>query len=143
MLHVTVRSKVERALRAFSTGERYPPDINEVTRTAKLTNYLVPEFPGWEVDAEYNRDIDKTKKLMGDVVKPDVIIHRRHRKRENLLVIEAKPKSRRRGERADKQRLKTFCTDPNYLYEHCAFLLFQLRDQDHPYKIEWLCCHDE
>lgn len=50
------------------------------------------EFAKYNLDSEYNRNIDKVKKLRehGNVVYPDLIIHKRGSNDDNLLVVEVK-----------------------------------------------------
>lgn len=83
------------------------------------------------------------KKLKGKIVKPDIIVHRRLH-RDNLLVIEAKKATNRRGVAEDKVRLEAFHVDPMYQYQHCAFLTFLFDEgQRHQCAVEWLCCRDK
>ena len=141
MLHITVETQLKRAITAFCQEERLPRTVNEVTLTTTLARYVAEEFPAWNVDAEYNRKMDDVKKLKGKVVKPDIIVHRRQRTR-NLLVIEAKKSTNPIGVAEDKLRLKDFHVDRQYHYEHCAFLTFRFdADQRHQCSVEWFCCN--
>jgi len=95
-------------------------DVNERSVTHKLAEYLQREFGGWHVDCEYNRvgnNSNSSKILEGlaeelyklgfrkeaptddpkwrarqkqDTVFPDIIVHRRGDKADNLLVLEVK-----------------------------------------------------
>jgi hypothetical protein len=142
MVHATVETKLDRAIAAFCERERFPRTVNEVTLTTTLAHYIRAEFQDWNVDAEYNRRMEDVKKLRGNVVKPDIIIHRRQR-RDNLLVIEAKKATNRRGVVEDKRRLQDFQGDPGYQYQHCAFLTFRFdENQRHQCAVEWFCCRD-
>lgn len=77
-------------------------DVNERSVTHHLAVCLACEFPGWDVDVEYNRNVGEIKRLhhlsaqqvatgdtTGVTVYPDIIVHRRGT-HENLLVTEAK-----------------------------------------------------
>jgi hypothetical protein len=66
---------------------------------AKLACYLVPRFPTYDVDVEYNRHGLVPKRLNlppgwaedgVQLIVPDLIIHRRGHDRDNLLVAEVK-----------------------------------------------------
>lgn len=80
-------------------------DVNERSLTHKLAEYMVPQFPGWDVDCEFNRSGETPKTLAGwrsrtvaiddtnaQTVFPDIIVHRRGTE-DNLLVVEAKKSS--------------------------------------------------
>jgi hypothetical protein len=123
-------------------------DVNERTITHKLAEYLEPEFPGWNVDCEYNRNHDKTKKLQslrGDVapiddtdgisVFPDIIVHKRITD-ENLLVIEVKKSTSRRSSDFDKQKLLAFKEELNY--QHALFLQVTTGKNELSAKLEWM-----
>jgi hypothetical protein len=78
-------------------------DAHEQTITHRLASYMQPSFPGWSVDCEYNRRGHVVKRLPstpsvhlpnisdenGSPIKPDIIVHQRHKK-ANLLVVEVK-----------------------------------------------------
>jgi hypothetical protein len=143
MLHATVENRLNRAIATFCQYERFPRTVNEVTLTTTLAHYVREEFRHWNVDAEYNRRRDDVKTLKGKIVKPDIIVHRRQR-RDNLLVIEAKKATNRRGVEEDKRRLEDFHADPEYRYQHCAFLTFRFdEDQRHQCGVDWFCCAGE
>lgn len=127
----------QRVIAAIARFYRHDPellevDVNERTITHKLAEYLQDEFPEWHVDCEYNRlgtDV-KRLSLIGEVVTPfdteaktvfpDIIIHRR-RKKKNLLVIEVKKISG--GDKIkDHEKLEAFTQDPNYRYCFGLFL---------------------
>ncbi|GJL61207.1 MAG: hypothetical protein NPIRA03_40640 [Nitrospirales bacterium] len=123
-------------------------DVNERTITHKLAEYLEPEFPGWNVDCEYNRNHDQTKKLQslrGDVapiddtdgisVFPDIIVHKRITD-ENLLVIEVKKSTSRKSPDFDKQKLLAFKEELNY--QHALFLQVTTGKNELSAKLEWM-----
>jgi hypothetical protein len=82
-------------------------DANERAITHRLGVYLAVLFPSWDVDCEYNRDGHEVKALSGQVVVPDVIVHRRGTQ-ENLLVIEVKKTTSNESDEADKKKLRAF-----------------------------------
>jgi hypothetical protein len=111
---VTPLERVRAAYDDFLKSDQHllTVDANERSLTNKLACYLEHEFPGWDVDCEYNRDGHETKRLDGPVV-PDVIIHRRGIK-ENFIVIEAK-KSSTSGVGNDVEKLLRFKSELGYL----------------------------
>lgn len=105
-------------------------DANERSITHRLAIYLEQELPDWDVDCEYNRalghgrwkkvlDFDFGKEgvrpddLNARSVFPDIIVHRRG-KRQNLLVMEVKKSTSSEGDERDLSKLKAF-TDPRKL----------------------------
>jgi hypothetical protein len=67
--------------------------INEQTLTFRLGLHLANQFPGHNVDCEYNRLWDGKKlcrRFSKSWMKPDVVVHIRQSDKANLLCIEAK-----------------------------------------------------
>lgn len=131
-------------------------DVNERSITHRLAVYLEEEVGGeWNVDVEYNREgedeVSKSismehlkSKISDDVdpedldaktVYPDVIVHNRGERYENLLVIEAK-KSGRSGE-YDREKLTAYKEELRY--EHGVFVTFEgIRSSEDPsYCCDW------
>jgi hypothetical protein len=131
-------------------------DVNERSITHRLAFYLDEEVDcEWGVDIEYNRvgedEVSKSvpmeylkSKISDDVdpedldaktVYPDVIVHKRGKRYENLLVIEAK-KSGRSGE-YDREKLTAYKEELRY--EHGVFVTFEgIRpDEDPGYCCDW------
>ena len=94
-------------------------DANERSITHRFACYLDKRFEGWDVDCEYNRDEDVTKRINhridrippddahSDIVLPDIIVHRRGSS-DNLLVIEVKKSTSQVSPDADLDRLYAF-----------------------------------
>lgn len=113
-------------------------DANERSISHKFAEYLQSEFPGWNVDCEYNRDGFEVKELKfkseeiksddteGITVFPDIIVHIRNSK-ENLLIIEVK-KSTNKGQTLDEKKLRAF-TSEYYNYKFGLFLKFYTGDE--------------
>ena len=116
-------------------------NVNERSITHKLAEYLAREFDDWDVDCEYNRNFDETKRLdsLRDLLKvaglelkgddtngvtvfPDIIIHRRGRE-ENLLVIEVKKTTNKINREFDLYKLESFHQDLEYRFS--AFVEFR------------------
>lgn len=102
--------------------------------THRLALYLESEFPGWDVDCEYNRLGDAPKKLTRRLseqvdaadtdaytVFPDIVVHRRG-EQLNLLVIEAKKLTSSRGLADDETKLLEYQAQFGYL--HAALVVF-------------------
>lgn len=117
-------------------SDLFSVDANERSITHKLAEYLQAEFKGWNVDCEYNRRGLITKKVrsivFGEInpddteaktVFPDIIVHRRDRK-DNLLVIEVKKVGTRTDSiERDLDKLRGFCREETFLYKYGLFLI--------------------
>lgn len=70
-------------------------DASEWAVTHRLAVYVEAEFPGWNIDCEYNRQgvsEDIKRRADGSGVRPDIIVHHRGfvELEHNLLAIEIK-----------------------------------------------------
>jgi hypothetical protein len=122
-------------------------DVNERAITHRLAMYLQEEFPGWDVDCEYNRNHDQVKQLRfpegqcrpddtnAKTVFPDVIVHTRNTG-QNLLVIEVKKDSNNEGEEYDLEKLHAFKSE--LAYSSAAFIKFRTRQNPGAQPIRWL-----
>lgn len=120
-----IEKKLHHALATMQQQDAHllSADVNERSITHRLAMYLQAEFPDWHVDAEYNRDHDKIKRVRlattsketddidGHTVFPDIIVHRRNAD-ENLLVIEVK-KTGEVGMGKDKEKLEAYTSPKN------------------------------
>ena len=114
-----------------------------------LASHLQREFADWQVDCEYNRnhELPKTVRLPtrdapswddthARTVFPDIIVHRRDRD-ENLLVIEVKKSTAPpRLEEFDKEKLRAFRKELGYRF--AVFISLATRGEAEPYSIEWI-----
>jgi hypothetical protein len=128
---VDIVSRLERACTTFLENDAalLRVDANERSMTHRLAQYLQCEFPGLNVDCEYNRKGKTPKRLRGHVdqaitapdtkgttVFPDIIVHRRGAQC-NLLVIEAKKYPYTEDElNYDKRKLQAYCDELRYEY---------------------------
>lgn len=131
---VDVDAKIKNACERFMKNDRrlLELDTSERSMTHKLAEYLQQEFPGWDVDCEYNRDGHNPKVLVWNEcphsprvsgrVFPDVVIHRRDT-RENLVAIEAK-KSIKKSNGHDDCKLKVYRQSLHY--QHCFLVAFPI-----------------
>lgn len=113
---------VKTVIHRLYKNDRYliENDVNERAITHKIAEYLQAEFNDWHVDCEYNRDGNDVKKLIykdgnGHKINPDVIVHKRGKK-ENLLVLEIKCEWNREDREGDKNKLKAL-TGKQYAYQ--------------------------
>jgi len=136
---VKVANKVIIALQRLfeSDAELLIRDLHEQTITGNLACHLRRCFPKWHVDCEYNRDGHEIKKTDGKMGKPDIIVHRRG-KPKNLLVIEVKKSNSQVHDEEDIQKLRDYC-DGSLRYKVGLFLKLTVGD-DAPglSGIKWL-----
>ncbi len=103
-------------------------DVHERSTAHRLATHMEPLFEGWNIDCEYNRDIQDKKLLQGiaalragenptDSVFPDIIVHAREERgaHANLLVVELKRNSVR--DDLDFRKLELF-TDQAGKYQY-------------------------
>ena len=157
---------VETSLKRLVTDDEYllRSDVNERSLSHRFAIYLQEEVArwngSWNVDCEYNRDIeggnDYSKKLDfsaaeldhfhpsfddedASTVFPDVIVHQRGRPGSsggNLIVIEMKKTSSRDNGTFDKTiKLPRYCSQLEYRY--AAFVMLETQGQP-SYKLEWI-----
>lgn len=122
-------------------------DINERTLAHRLAIYLESEFPGYNVDIEYNRNVEigehepkyiwnvkegfenaykraiqahaDIKEFIEQITTyPDIIVHERGTNSHNLLVIEIKKNNNKTDWEIDKTKLIAFTKlDEGYKYK--------------------------
>jgi hypothetical protein len=157
---------VETSLKRLVTDDEYllRSDVNERSLSHQFAIYLQEEVTrwseSWNVDCEYNRDIEggedysKTLDLSADeldhfhpsfedehasTVFPDVIVHQRGKPGSsggNLIVIEMKKTSSRDNGTFDKTiKLPRYCSQLGYRY--AAFVMLETRGQPN-YKLDWI-----
>lgn len=151
-----IKERIERALSEVLNNDKYllEEDINERTIAHKLATYLQSEFPGYNVDCEYNRNVmsedgkkiihalkpkleelkpltKKEKKIdnitIERLVYPDIIIHKRGTPENNLCIIEIK----KSNISSDYDKLKLECYTSgdyrnNLIYKLGIFIEFSV-----------------
>lgn len=144
-----VRKMVENALTKLSQNDAQllVKNVNERSITHKLAEYLQQEFADWDVDCEYNRNLDEIKRLRvprngvgwddleSKTVFPDIIVHKRGTKK-NLLVIEVKKSNSPVPDSFDRQKLRAFHQEP-FNYEFGLFIKFDVTQSSGRPKLEW------
>ena len=122
-------NKVAAALREFYAHERFlfEKDLGERTLTHRLAVYLERQFPGWEVDCDYNRLGERTLRLphgtivstddhLGKSVYPDIVVHQREIP-NNLLAVEVRKASNHQPPEHDQHKLRAL-TDPHLWFAY-------------------------
>jgi hypothetical protein len=130
-----VSDRLARAVARLLANDRHllMVDANERAITHRLAVLLEPEFPGWDVDCEYNRDLGEVKELelperdratpgvmRSRPVLPDIIVHHRNTE-ENLLVIEARKAGAQNRGVDQREKLQAFVQQLGYA--HAVFLV--------------------
>src|SRR5579871_4524533 len=101
----TELNRLIAALREFYAHEAFlmERDLGERALTHRLAVHIEKQFPGWEVDCDYNRLGERTMRLphgtivstddhLGKSVYPDIVVHQRDIP-NNLLAIEVRKAS--------------------------------------------------
>jgi len=114
-------------------------DVSERSITHKLAEYLQQLFPDYNVDCEYNRNINEPKSIMalkfeleekglltkkeklskleeeliGRAVYPDIIIHHRGTNKDNKCIIEVKKSNSSVNKEYDDIKLRAYTTKEN------------------------------
>lgn len=128
-----ILSKLKKALRTLENKDLYlvEKDLHERTIVCKLANYLQTEFEGLDVDVEYNKNADVSKKIIKNSnenndeeisVYPDIIIHKRGTS-ENRLIVEVKKKTNSKNREFDMYKIIQYLNPKNNLkYENGIFI---------------------
>lgn len=136
-----IRQKLRTAIDLVLRRDRHllEKDANERSITHRLAIYLEAEFPGWNVDCEYNRIKGDPKRLhlaeehlpptderatadtKGRTVFPDIIVHHRGED-ENLLVIEIKKANSNVPNEFDLCKLREYKREDTLGYKYGVFL---------------------
>ncbi len=94
-----IKEKIRNAIRNFNKEKQYLYGIKiyEPTLSHRIALLLEKEFKGegYVVDCEYNKNINLPKTNdEGEKIRPDIIVHKRNSKSDNLVVIEVKKGSK-------------------------------------------------
>lgn len=135
MLKNDLKSIINECLEVIIKNDIYllNHDVHEQSFSAVLVGYLKEKIPksidgGWDIDVEYNRNLDDPKKLSTGNVKPDIIIHRRGKNNNNgiednnLLIIEIKKNPKYNEEVADIKKIQRFIDEKPYYYKFGLFI---------------------
>ena len=140
-----IKEKVIIAIQCFYANDAYLIDknVHERALTFRLGMYLQILFSSWDVDCEYNKNIEtfRNNKLFhtrceqnGECstcsdrracsVFPDIIIYKRGTS-QNLLIIEAKCNGTVSQIAEDKEKLQAYLDEPTLHYQYGLFINFQ------------------
>ena len=133
----TELNKFVCALGEFYAREAFlfEKDLGERTLTHRLAVHLERQFPGWEVDCDYNRLGERTLRLpkgsivstddeIGKSIFPDIVVHQREIP-NNLLAIEVRKASNHQPPEHDQHKLRGL-TDPHLWFAYQIGVLVTL-----------------
>ena len=133
----TALNKVITALREFYAHEVFllEKDLGERTLTHRLAVYVEKQFPGWQVDCNYDRLGERTLRLphgsivstddhLGKSIYPDIVVHQREIP-NNLLTIEVRKESNHQPLEHDRHKLQAL-TDPHVWFAYWIGVLVTL-----------------
>jgi hypothetical protein len=133
----TELDKVVAALAQFYARETFlfEHDLGERALTHRLAVHLEKQFPGWEVDCDYDRLGARTLRLphgtivstddhLGKSIYPDIVVHQREIP-NNLLAIEIRKASNHQPPEHDQQKLRAL-TDPHLWFAYWIGVLLTL-----------------
>jgi hypothetical protein len=133
----TELDKVVAALKEFYAREAFlfARDLGERTLTHRLAVCLERQFPGFQVDCDYDRLGERTLLLphgtivstddhLGKSIYPDIVVHRREIP-NNLLAIEVRKQGNHQPIGHDEQKLSAL-TDPHLWFAYGIGVLVTL-----------------
>ena len=150
MNEAEIKKLIEASLKEFFENEQdlIDVDANERSISHKIAEYIQEKFSKWNVDCEYNRDMEDPKRLGisteniqsddtdGKTVFPDIIIYKRKTK-QNLLVIEIKKSDS--NVKNDIKKIQAFLKSPKYSYKWGLMLvIYTEKKLVGKYKTKWL-----
>jgi hypothetical protein len=129
--------KLVAAIREFYARETHllEKDLGERTLTHRLAVHVEKQFPGWEVDCDYNRLGERTLRLpkgttvstddeIGKSIYPDIVVHQRAIP-NNLLAIEVRKATNHQPPEHDQHKLRGL-TDPQLWFAYQIGVLLTL-----------------
>jgi hypothetical protein len=133
----TELNRLIAAMREFYAREAFllERDAGERALTHRLAVHIEKQFPGWEVDCDYNRLGERTMRLphgtivstddhLGKSIYPDIVVHQREIP-NNLLAIEVRKASNHQPIEHDQHKLKAL-TDPHLWFAYAIGALVTL-----------------
>jgi hypothetical protein len=125
----TELNKMVTGLGEFYARETFlfEKDLGERTLTHRFAVHLEKQFPGWEVDCDYNRlgervlrlphgSIVSTDDALGKSIYPDIVVHQREIP-NNLLAIEVRKSANHQPPEHDRHKLQAL-TDPHLWFAY-------------------------
>lgn len=130
-------NKLVAALREFYARESYlfQRDIGERALTHRLAVQIEGQFPGWDVDCDYNRLGERTLRLpkgtivstddaLGKSIYPDIVVHKRAVP-NHLVAIEVRKAANHQPVDHDRHKLRAL-TDPHLWFAYGIGVLVTL-----------------
>ena len=125
----TELNKVVTGLGEFYAHESFlfEKDLGERALTHRLAVHLEKQFPGWQVDCDYNRLGERLLRLphgtivstddgLGKSIYPDIVVHQREIP-NNLLAIEVRKSANHQPPEHDRKKLQAL-TDPHLWFAY-------------------------
>jgi hypothetical protein len=129
--------KVVGALQAFYARESWllAQDVGERALTYRLAVQIEAQFPGWDIDCDYNRlgerrmlmpkgTIVSTDDSLAKSVYPDIVVHRRSIPK-NLLALDVRKATNHQPLDHDRHKLRAL-TDPHLWFAFWIGTLLRL-----------------
>ena len=133
----TELNKVVAALHEFYARETFllERDVGERALTHRLAVQFEKQFPGWEIDCEYDRLGDRTLRLphgtivstddhLAKSIYPDIVVHQRAIP-NNLLAVEVRKAANHQPLEHDQHKLRAL-TDPHLWFAYWIGVLLTL-----------------
>ena len=133
----TELNKLVTALAEFYAREGFlfARDLGERTMTHRLAVHIEHQFPGWQVDCDYDRLGERTLLLphgtivstddhLGKSIYPDIVVHQREIP-NNLLAIEVRKETNHQPPEHDQHKLRGM-TDPHLWFAYRIGVLLTL-----------------
>jgi hypothetical protein len=133
----TELNKVVTALAEFYAREAFLLDLDAGERalTHRLAVQFEKQFPGWEIDCEFDRLGDRTLRLprasivstddhLARSIYPDIVVHQRAIPK-NLLAVELRKSTNHQPVEHDRHKLRAL-TDPNLWFAYWIGVLLTL-----------------
>ena len=130
-------NKLVAAIEEFYEQEKFllEKDVGERALAHRLAVHIERQFPGWQVDCDYNRlgeralllphgTIISTDDTLGKSIYPDIVVHQREIP-NNLLAIEIRKLSNHQSLAHDQQKLRAM-TDPHMWFAYWIGVLLVL-----------------
>ena len=116
-----VKNKLQAACNRLYANEKnlIDEESNELTIVSYLVSYLRDEIKDWDIDQDYRREgIDRTPKrdLSGNIIIPDIAIHKRGPDGPNLAAVEVKGYWNKENRAIDKAKLKAIQLKHHYRF---------------------------
>ena len=137
----TELNKLVKALQEFYGREAFlfERDLGERAVTHRLAVNVEKQFPGWEVDCDYDKLGERTLRLprgsivstddhFGKSIYPDIVVHQRDIP-NNLLAIEVRKATNHQPPEHDQHKLRAL-TDPHLWFAYGIGVLLVLGKKD-------------